>query len=170
VAISGEPNLAFIMETLKMEFSLIQPPDFFTTLRDVDWPEFPDEAIDMVAASESQHSVRLWAPFHGGEGSRQENSSELSPIASITCGWVVKGTSEVQRQMALATADVQHLMQDNPARDRPGYSGPNTWGLFTRKTPGTRIQWEIPKVAQSYGIGIVWSFWDVEYRHPMPMG
>jgi len=171
VSVGSLSNFAYIMESLEAEWRTVQPPTYFTSVRDAKWPTFPPEATESLTATDVAHSVFLWKDRTKRRGSRQENNVELSPVAKVLIAQVLKDTVDVQRQMALAEADLIHLMEANPARnhvDNP--AGPNNWGLFTRQAAEADIEWMMPKDAQSYGIGIVWSLWDVEYRHPLPMG
>lgn len=168
----NEPVLSYVMQTLEYEWTQVKPPDFWTTVQVAKWPEFGPEATEMIAAeSQERHFVLLWVDSVGAELFREENSDELSPFVRVWTVYVVKGASgDLQREMAHATATTQALYLGNPERIHPEYTGENDWGLWTRQAPGVPIKWRYPLVAGAYGIGFVWSAWDIAYRHPWPKG
>jgi len=159
-----------MMEALEAQWRRVQPPTYFTQVGAVSWPAFPPDATELVCLSDVAEAVLLWVDSTTRNGRREDNSAELSPVKKILTAQVFKDTTDLQKQMALGEADLIHVMEGDPMRNHPDYTGANTWGLLTRQAQGSAIEWQMPKGTQSYGIGIVWSLWDVEYRHPFPAG
>lgn len=155
------------MQTIEAEWRRVQPPDFYTTVKDATWPSFgpDDDAIELLLGdSGDPHFVRFWIDGIGDNAFREENNAERSPFIQVWTAYVVKSSKELQRQMALATYTMKQLYLGNEERNHPEYTGQNTWGLFTAQTPGVPIRWRYPRVAGGYGIGIVWGSFDVGYR------
>ncbi len=172
MAVSSLPNTAFTAETLELEFRAVQPPDFWTTVRDVLWPNYPEfvgstvtpELNPMMWATEEQHAVRLWSPGEKAGVTRQSNNQEFTIAMQVFVAWVTKCGKELQRQVFLARADLRNLLLGNMERNRPGYTGANTWGLFTLEAS--------PMVTQFIEPGLAVTTWlvDVEIRNPMRKG
>jgi len=172
MAISGMPNEAFIAETLELEFKAIQPPDYWTTVRDVEWVNYPmvtgpptnPVASQDLYASQETHSVRLWSPDSGMGESRAQNTAELTRSMGLQLAWVVKAAKDLQRQIFLARADITTLLYVNLGRDRPGYTGQNDWGLTVR---------ELMKLTSdpiAPGTAIIWGLYAIEFRSPIHKG
>ena len=166
-----EPVLNFVMKTVESEWTKVQPPTYWTTVKDAGWPTFGPDAEEMIAAdSPERHFVRFWVDSVGQNAFAEENVGYLYPFVRVWTCYVVKGSADLQEEMAMATATMQALYLGNPDRVNPEYTGTNTWGLFTRQSPGVPIQWRYPKVGASYGIGFVWGAFDIGYQHPWPKG
>jgi len=166
------PAEAFVAETLEQEFKLIQPQNFWTTVRDAAWPSYPavigpPSALlpnPAMLESEEQHSVRLWSPMDGMGTSRPQNNVELTIAMNVLVAWVVKDKPNLARQIFFARADMRNLMQGNKERMRPNYTGQNDWGLTTLGV-GTLVTDYLDD-----GIAVVWGTWSVEFRFKLPKG
>jgi hypothetical protein len=172
MAISGMPNEAFIQETLELEFKAIQPPDYWTTLRDVEWVNYPmvtgpptnPVASQDLYTSPETHSVRLWSPDSGLGETRQQNTAELTIAMGLQLAWVVRAPRDLQRQICLARADIRTLLFVNLGRDRPGYTGQNDWGL----TVVEQVKLSSDPIAP--GLAIIWGLYGIEFRAPIHKG
>lgn len=164
------PNLEVIMDSVRARADLMKPPDYWLTCKHVGYPNFPGRDRNLVVGEEETPHLRLWVVEIPTSSAREQNSSELTLAARAVAGYVLRGTDDLQRFMARATADLIRLFMGNVEQDHPDYTGPNTWGLMTVQTPGTSIDWEYPEIAGSYGVGIVWGSWDISFRHPFPKG
>lgn len=166
MAVGGIPNVEFVAETLGLEFNAIQQPDYYTSVKTVDEPDFSETARGMVIGVEAP-AILYWTVDRDPESpTREENNAELTPMLGVLVIAIVKGQN-VQRQQRLIDVDIEHVMLGNCGRNRPGYSGPNTWaGLMTNRRAGTRSIYDIPDL----GVGLVVSRWDIDYRSPFPAG
>jgi hypothetical protein len=170
VAVGGEPEGAYLAETLEIEFRQVQPPDFFTSVKNVEWPDWGafigkdySEVNPKLLEVEAQHSVWMWVAGESVGVSREENIAQFTNALQVRVAWVVKSPKEVRRQILLAMADLRHVMEGNSGRVRPGYTGPNTYTFTTQ-----RAVIEIENV--SPGLAIIWSIWPIEYGSPFPAG
>jgi hypothetical protein len=133
------------------------------------WPSFGPEAVENIAQAESteRHYVLMWADDIGVSSFREENSDELTLYYRIWTCYVVKEQVELQRQMRAAAATTMALFMGNPDRTRSDFTGPNDWGLHTSLV---KMSFRYPQLAGSYGVGFVWSGWDISFRSPWPKG
>lgn len=173
MAVSGMPFEAFIAETLALEFKAIQPPDYWTTVRDAQWPDYPavigDNPSDLkvnpaALASQEMHSVRLWSPRSGLGTSREQNNAELTIGMRLLICWVIKCSKDIARQIFLARSDIRTLMFVNAGRDRPGYAGANNWGLTVFEESPIDTDHLDP------GLAVLWGSYIVESRAPIHKG
>lgn len=164
--ISGLPNLEFVVETLGIEFALVQRPDYLTDVKTVSEPDYSETAKQLLIATEAP-AILYWVIDRDPESpSREENTSEFTPMVGLLVAGLVKG-ERVQRQQRFLDVDIDHVLTGNPGRNRPGYTGANTWaGLLTRRRQGTRTLYDIPQP----GVGIIWARYDIDYRSPFPGG
>lgn len=165
----NEPVIDYIAETIEWEWTQVAPPNFWTTVKVAKWPSFGPDATEMIAQAESteRHYVLLWGDDIGISPFREENNDELSLFYRVWTCYVVKDSVDLQRQMRRAAATTFALYLGNPDRRRSDYSGDNNWGLHTRLF---RMSLKYPQIAGSYGVGFVWSAWDISFRSPWPMG
>ena len=171
-----EAALAYVLDRVDQEWKAVAPPNFFTTVRDSDFPNFgppegPSDADTLISDSTEDHFVRHWVEAVFPEGFKEDNVGELSPIVKVSSVYVVRAPNKLQRQMTAATTTMMALYLGNPDRgDTENYSGQNTTGLFTTLDRSWGIRWRYPKHAGAGGAGLVWGMWNIGYIHPWPKG
>jgi len=166
MAVSGQPNLDFVAETIGIEFRAIQRPDYRMSVLTVLEPDFSESARNLLLTVEAP-AICYWTidrdPY---SPTREENTAEYTPVMGLLVCGIVKGV-RIQQQQRFLDVDIDHVLMGNPGRDRPGYTGANTWaGLLTRRRLGTRTLYDIPEP----GVGTIWAKYDIDYRSPFPGG
>lgn len=173
MALTSMPLAAFLAETIEIKFRSIQPPSYWTTVKDAEWADFPPVLGDattlsvnpLALTSQEMHSVRLWSGPTDDGTSKETNNVRYTLSDRLISAWVVKVKKGLARQILFAKADLFNLMVagDNQHR-RPGYAGNDAQGLTTFMLKPMTVDYI------DVGLAVIWGDWGVEYEFQSPKG
>jgi len=170
VAVSGVPNMNYVLKSLYADLARIDKPDFFTSLKGgVKEPSYPPRARRKIFEEDS-HTILAWVDStRPGETQSRRGEDRLQHIVYLIA--IVKQDRELQAELRAVCDDIMRVIRTNPERNWPTEDGSaNTWGIFSAPIAGKVFDYSYHSASDGTAVGIAESFWKIEFRRPTATG